>query len=108
MIDGAKKSQQIKYITLPMLKPVMVMLTLLAVGGIFRGDFGLFYQVPRNSGILYPVTDIIDTYVYRSLTTLGDFGMSSAAGLYQSIVGFILILISNYIVGKVDNDSALF
>ena len=108
MIDGATKSQQIKYITLPMLKPVMIMLTLLAIGGIFRGDFGLFYQVPRNSGVLYPVTDIIDTYVYRSLTTLGDFGMSSAAGLYQSVVGFVLIMISNHIVGKLDNDSALF
>lgn len=108
MIDGATKRQQIKYITLPMLKPVMIMLTLLAIGGIFRGDFGLFYQVPRNSGVLYPVTDIIDTYVYRSLATLGDFGMSSAAGLYQSVVGFVLIMLSNYIVGKLDNDSALF
>lgn len=107
-IDGATKGQQIKYITLPMLKPVMIMLTLLAIGGIFRGDFGLFYQVPRNSGVLYPVTDIIDTYVYRSLATLGDFGMSSAAGLYQSVVGFVLIMISNYVVGKLDNDSALF
>ena len=108
MIDGATKSQQIKYITLPMLKPVMIMLTLLAIGGIFRGDFGLFYQVPRNSGVLYPVTDIIDTYVYRSLATLGDFGMSSAAGLYQSVVGFVLIMLSNYVVSKLDNDSALF
>lgn len=107
-IDGATKGQQIKYITLPMLKPVMIMLTLLAIGGIFRGDFGLFYQVPRNSGVLYPVTDIIDTYVYRSLATLGDFGMSSAAGLYQSVVGFVLIIIANHIVSNLDNDSALF
>jgi putative aldouronate transport system permease protein len=108
MIDGATKGQQVKYITLPMLKPVMIMLTLLAIGNIFKGDIGLFYQVPRNSGVLYPVTNVIDTYVYRSLATLGDFGMSSAAGLYQSAVGFVLIMISNHIVKKIDNDSALF
>ena len=91
-----------------MLKPVMIMLTLLALGKIFNSDFGLFYQVPRNSGVLYPVTNVIDTYVYRSLTTLGDFGMSAAAGLYQSVVGCILILVSNKIVNKIDSDNALF
>jgi putative aldouronate transport system permease protein len=108
MIDGASKGQQIKYITIPMLVPTMIILTLLAIGGIFRADFGLFYQVPKNSGILYPVTDVIDTYVYRSLATMADFGMSTAAGLYQSVVGFIMIMTANFIVKKIDNENALF
>lgn len=108
MIDGATKWQQIKYITLPLLKPVIIILFILSVGRIFNADFGLFYQIPKNSGALYPVTNVIDTYVYRGLTSLGEIGMSSAAGLYQSTVGLILILLSNYVVKKIDNENSLF
>lgn len=107
-LDGASKWQQIQYITLPLLRPVLIMLTILAIGRIFYSDFGLFYQVPMDSGQLYDTTNTIDTYVYRSLMQLGDIGMSSAAAFYQSIVGFVLVLISNFIVRRVDKDSALF
>lgn len=108
MIDGASKWQQIKYITIPLLKPVLIIMFITAVGGMFRADFGLFYQLPKNSGALYPVTNVIDTYVYRGLTNLGNIGMSSAAALYQSFVGLILILVTNGIVRKVDNENAFF
>ncbi|GIO14869.1 sugar ABC transporter permease [Cohnella xylanilytica] len=108
MIDGASKLQQVRNITLPLLKPIIIIMTLLAVGKIFYADFGLFYQVPRDSGTLYSVTNVIDTYVYRGLKTTGEIGMSTAAGLYQSIVGFVLVMISNYVVRKLDKDSALF
>ncbi len=107
-IDGATKWQQITKITLPMLKPTIIMLTLMSIGRIFYSDFGLFYQVPQNSGALLSVTNTIDTYVYRGLLELGDVTMSSAAGLYQSIVGFILVLGANLVVRKIDADSALF
>ncbi len=107
-IDGASKWQQIFKITIPMLKTTIVMLTLLAIGRIFYSDFGLFYQVPQNQGALFSVTNTIDTYVYRGLLELGDMSMSSAAGLYQSIVGFILVLGSNLVVKKIDPDYALF
>ncbi|MCM3042794.1 ABC transporter permease subunit [Paenibacillus motobuensis] len=108
MIDGASKIQQIRAITLPLLKPIITIMTLLAIGKIFYADFGLFYQVPRNSGTLYGVTNVIDTYVYRGLKTTGEIGMSAAAGLYQSVVGFTLVMASNYIVRKYDKDNALF
>jgi len=107
-LDGAGKWQQIKGITLPLLKPTIITLFILSVGGIFRSDFGLFYQIPRNSGILYSVTQTIDTYVYRGLMQQGNISMSSAAGVYQSVVGFILILAANWIVKKVDRESSLF
>lgn len=108
MIDGANKWQQIKYITLPLLKPVLIIMFITAVGGIFRADFGLFYQLPKDSGALYSVTNVIDTYVYRGLMNLGNIGMSSAAGLYQSFVGLVLILVTNGIVRKVDKENAFF
>ena len=104
MIDGASKFQQIKYITVPLLKPVMIIMFITSIGGMFRGDLGLFYQLPKDSGALYPVTNVIDTYVYRGLMNLGDIGMSSAASLYQSFVGLILIVTSNAIVRKVDEE----
>lgn len=107
-IDGATKLKQIRHITLPMLKPTVVILTLMAVGRIFYSDFGLFYQVPMNSGAIYNVTQTIDTYVYHGLMELNDVGMSAAAGLYQSVVGFILVMTANAIVRKVDRDNALF
>ena len=108
LVDGASKWQQIKSITLPLLKPVLIIMFINAVGGMFRSDFGLFYQLPKDSGALYPVTNVIDTYVYRSLMNLGNIGMSSAAALYQSIVGLVLILVTNGIVRKVDNENAFF
>lgn len=108
MIDGANKWQQIKHITIPMLTPLITILTLLAVGRIFYADFGLFYQVPRDSGTLYSVTNVIDTYVYRGLKTTGEIGMSTAAGLYQSLIGFVLVITSNYIVRRFNKDNALF
>jgi putative aldouronate transport system permease protein len=107
-IDGANKWQQAKSITLPLLKPVITTLVLLAIGRIFYADFGLFYQVPMNSGVLQPVTNVIDTYVYRGLLQFGDLGMTSAAGLYQSAVGFVLVMVSNLIVRKFNRDQALF
>ncbi len=107
LVDGATRWKQFKYITLPLLKPTIIMLTLMAVGRIFYSDFGLFYQVPMNQGALYSVTNTIDTYVYRGLLQLGNISMSAAAGLYQSVVGFILVLGANMLVRKVDKDSAL-
>lgn len=106
-IDGATKWQQIKFITLPLLKPTIIMMTLMAVGRMFYSDFGLFYQVPMNQGALYSTTQTIDTYVYRGLLQLGNISMSAAAGVYQSIVGFILILVANLLVKKFDRESAL-
>lgn len=108
MIDGAGKWQQVKNITIPLLTPLITIMTLLAIGRIFYADFGLFYQVPRDSGTLYSVTNVIDTYVYRGLKTTGEIGMSTAAGLYQSVVGFALVITSNYIVRKFNKDNALF
>lgn len=107
-IDGATKLKQIFYVTLPMIKPTVITLTLMSIGRIFYSDFGLFYQVPQNSGALYGVTQTIDTYVYRGLMELNDVGMSAAAGLYQSLVGFILVLGANAIVRKKDAENALF
>lgn len=108
MIDGATKWQQIKFITLPMLKPVITILFILSVGRIFNADFGLFYQLPRDTGALYSVTNVIDTYVFRGLMNMGEIGMSAAAAFYQSVVGLILILLSNYIVKRIDNENSLF
>ncbi len=110
-LDGAGKWQQIKNITLPLIRPTMIVLILLWVGKFFNGGFGdwnAFYTLPNNSGALYQATDVIDTYVYRALKSLGDYGMSTAAGLYQSVVGFILILASNLVIKKIEPDSALF
>lgn len=107
-IDGASKWKQIKHITLPLLAPLMVILMILAVGRIFRADFGLFFQVPRNTGALYDTTRVIDTYVYNALMNTGDLGQSAAAGLYQSVVGFVLILCANFAARKIDPEKALF
>lgn len=107
-IDGASKWQQIRCITLPLLKPTVITLFILAVGQVFRSDFGLFYQIPRNSGTLYPVTRTIDVYVYQALMENSDYAMSGAASVYQSIVGFVLILAANLIIRKYNKESALF
>ena len=108
LVDGATKWQQICKITLPSLRPMMIILTIIAIGRIFYSDFGLFYQLPRNSGPLFDVTNVIDTYVYRTLKDLNDIGMAAAANLYQSLLGFLMIMGSNAIIKKIDSDSALF
>ena len=107
-LDGAGKWAQIRHITLPMLRPMIILMTLLAVGRIFNSDFGLFYQVPLGSGLLYSTTQTIDTYVYRSLLELNNVSMSSAASVFQAVIGFVLVLTSNLLVSLVDPDSALF
>lgn len=107
-LDGASKWKQICYITLPSLVPTVITLSLLNMGRIFYSDFGLFYQVPRNSGLIFSTTNVIDTYVYRGLMEQSNIGMSAAAGFYQSIVGFILVITVNYVVGRVSKENALF
>ena len=107
-LDGATKWQEITQITLPCLVPTIITLLLLSIGRIFYSDFGLFYQVPMNSGVLFPTTNVIDTYVYRALIEQGNISMSSAAGVYQSLVGFVIVMLSNWIVRLVDKDRALF
>jgi putative aldouronate transport system permease protein len=108
VVDGASTWQQITRITLPMLKPVIITLTLLSIGRIFYSDFGLFYQVPMNTGLLYNATNTIDTYVYRGLLETNDVGRASAAGFLQSVLGFLLVLGTNAIVRKVEKEQALF
>lgn len=107
-IDGANKWAQIRYITLPLLMPLIIINVLLSVGRVFYADFGLFYQVTGNNGLLYSTTDVIDTYVYRSLTSIGDVGMAAAAGAYQSVVGFVLVVLANWLVRRIDPEKALF
>lgn len=107
-LDGAGKWQQIRRITLPCILPSIITLTLLSVGKIFYSDFGLFYQIPRDSGMLYSTTNVIDTYVYRGLMKQGNIGMSSAAGVYQSVIGFALVLLSNLLVRRFSRENALF
>lgn len=107
-IDGAKAWQKVRYITIPSLIPTMMILVLLAIGNIFRGDFGLFYQTVKSSALLQPVTDVIDTYVFRLLINNSDVGVSAAAGLYQSVLCFITITVCNQLVKKAQPDYALY
>lgn len=108
VLDGASKFKQAIYITIPSIKPMIIILTVMALGRVFSSDFGLFFQVPMNNGQLYPVTQTIDVYVYNGLVTGANLGMSAAAGLYQSLVGFLLVIMSNIFIKKVDKDYALF
>lgn len=107
-VDGANKWQQIKSVTLPFLKPTIITLIILNVGRMFYSDFGLFYQVPKNSGMIYNATQTIDTYVYNALMTQNNLGMSAAAGFYQSIVGFILVIVANAVIRKLSRENAMF
>ena len=107
-VDGATKFQQMRYISFPLIIPIIVVINLMAIGKIFYGDIGIFYSVTKDVPLLYPATDVIDTYVIRSLRTLGDIGMSSAAGFYQAVCGFILIIIVNWAVRRVNKESSLF
>lgn len=107
LIDGATKWQQTRYITLPHLKHIVIMMFILNIGGLVRSDFGLFYQVPRASGSLTPVTNTIDVYIYNALKTQFSPDMASAASFLQSIIGCCLILLSNWIISKIDAESAI-
>lgn len=107
-LDGASKLKQIRYITLPMLRPMIILMLLMSIGRIFNSDFGLFYQVPLGSGLLSSTTQTIDTYVYRALLQLNNVSMSSAASVFQAIIGFVLVLASNLLVRVVDPDNSLF
>lgn len=107
-IDGATKWQQIRNVTLPNLRPMICILLIMNVGKIFNADFGLFYNVPMNSGSLFSATQVIDTYVYRTMTATNNIGMSTAAGVLQQMVGFVCIIIANKVVTKIDEDSSLF
>lgn len=107
-IDGASEWQISRKITLPLLMPTIMILFIMATGNILRADFGLFYYVPNNQGPLYPVTDVIDTYIYRALKISGDIPGSSAASFVQSVTGLVIVFITNYITKKIDADNALF
>ncbi len=107
-LDRATKWQQITHITLPLIRPTIILMLLLSIGRIFNSDFGMFYQVTLNSGMLYSTTQTIDTYVYRALIEMNNVGMSSAASVFQAILGFLLVLLSNAAVRKIDSDSVLF
>lgn len=108
VLDGASKFQQARYITLPHLRFIIAITLIMSVGNIFRGDFGLFYTVPQDSGVLYPVTNVIDTYIYRGLKNMSNLGMTTAAGFLQSVVGLVCVLAANKVVTKIDPDSAMF
>jgi putative aldouronate transport system permease protein len=110
VIDGANRWQRMRYVTLPFLKPTLSIMILLSISKIFYSDFGLFYQVPNNSGPLINATNTIDTYVYRGLVKLSanNLGMASAANFYQSVVGFVLVILANCFVKKLDENSSLF
>ena len=107
-IDGANIFHQIFKITLPSVKPTVIILTLLSIGTIFRGNFSMFYQIVGNNGLLFDSTDVIDTFVFRSLMQMQEFGMASAAGLYQSVLCFAILMLTNYIIKRIESDYALF
>lgn len=107
-VDGASKVQEIFYITLPQIRSTILIMLLLAIGRIFYGDFGMIYGIVGDQGVLFPTTDVIDTFTYRALRQLGNFGMSSAVNLVQSALGLVTILIFNKIVRKIDPDASLF
>ena len=106
-IDGAGKFKQIWSISLPGIVPIIVIRSIMAIGNVFRGDFGLYYQLSRDIGALYPTTDVIDTYIYRGLTT-GDVGITAAVGFFQSFVGLVMVSVTNHIVNRIDSDLAMF
>jgi putative aldouronate transport system permease protein len=107
-IDGASRFQKIRFITLPLLRPTVILLLILAVGGIFNGDFGMIYAIIGRNPPLYPTTDVIDTYLFRAMMDLGDMSMSAAIGFMQSLVGFLLVVTVNFIAKKAAPESAIF
>lgn len=107
-IDGATWFQQVRYITLPLLTSIVIMMSLISLGQVMYSDFGLFYLIPKNSGLLYSVTSTIDTYVYNGMTNLTNLGATSAVAFYQSFVGFVLVISANALVRKISVEDALF
>ena len=107
-LDGAGRWQQIRNVTLPGIKSSVITLTMLNIGRIFYSDFSLFYQVPQNSGLIYSTTNTLDTYVYRALLNSGNIPMAAAAGFYQSLIGFVVVLAANLFVRKISKEDALF
>ena len=107
-IDGATRIQKITRITLPILKPTVILMSLFSIGRIFYGDFGMIYALVGDNGLLFSTTDVIDTYVYRMMRMLRNYGMSAATGMYQSVLGFVFIVVVNWIARKLEPDSALF
>ena len=107
-MDGANKLQKTLHISIPQIVPIIIVMALLDVGKIFRADFGLFYNVTRDVGALYPTTDVIDTYVFRALMQQGNIGMASAVGLVQSVVCFVTLVTTNWIVKKISPENSLF
>ena len=107
-VDGANAFQRIRYILLPSLKPTVIILLLFALGGIVKGNFGLFYNIIGTNSLLYDTTEIIETFVYRATMTDFNFSTASAVGLYQSVVGFVIVMIVNYVVKKIEPDYSLF
>jgi putative aldouronate transport system permease protein len=107
-IDGASKLQEIRYITLPLIQPLVIINVLLAVGRIFFANFDFIYNVTRDTSLLLPVTNVIDTFVYRSLASSGNYNLASAAGFFQAVMGLILILFANALVRRIDKEQALF
>jgi putative aldouronate transport system permease protein len=107
-IDGATRLQCITKITLPQLKTTVVLLTLFGIGDIFQGDLGMIYAIVGDNPNLYQTTDVIDTYVFRMLRQMNDISMSTAIGLYQSLVGLVIVFVTNYLAKKYDSDSAIF
>ena len=107
-IDGATRWNRLRYMTLPILRPTIVLMTLFSVGKIFYGDFGMIYAIIGDNGMLYSTTDVIDTYVYRAMRTLGQYGLSTAISMMQSVLGFGLVMVANGVARKLEPDSAIF
>ena len=107
-LEGASRWQIIKSIIIPQLYPLMIIMTILGIGAIFSSDFGLFYQLTMDSKMLYSTTDVLDTYVFRILMKDGNIGLSAAAGVFKSVIGFILVVLTNWLVTKYDPDYALY
>lgn len=107
-LDGATRFQRIIHITVPLLMPSIIIMMLLSIGGMLRGDFANIYAIIEDNGMLFKYTDVIDTYVFRSIKGAAEFGTTAAIGLYQSVVGFILVVFSNWLAKKYDEDTALF
>ena len=107
-IDGANKWNQVRYISLPLLRPTVIILTLLAIGRIMNADFGLFFNVTGDMPAIYSSTDVIDTFIYRTFRKTGDIGMSTAVGLFQSATSFVLVILSNWAARRIDDSAALF
>lgn len=107
-LDGASRIKQIFYVTLPQMRPIICINLIRAVGHIMHGDFGLFYTVPRDSGMILEVTNVLDTYIYRAMLKINNPGMTTAAGMYQSVIGLAMVLLANFIIKKIDEDSAMF